>query len=36
MKSEIRREIKGEMKREMKGEMKRWKNILAMKSEMKR
>ena len=36
MKSEIRREIKGEIKREMKGEMKRWKNILAMISEMKR
>ena len=36
MKSEIRREINGEMKREVKGEMKRWKNILAMKSEMKR
>ena len=36
MKSEIRREIKGEIKREMKSEMKRWKNILAMISEMKR
>ena len=36
MKSEMRREIKGEIKREMKGEMKRWKNILAMISEMKR
>ena len=36
MKSELRREIKGEMKREVKGEMKRWKNILAMISEMKR
>ena len=36
MKSEITREIKGEIKREMKGEMKRWKNILAMISEMRR